>query len=230
MTVNPISLVVESASALALVATLSTFITHFLAHRVSVKKTKETEEKEFNLILESDELITLGKYLDDKLGNFTIDEYCSDTNITNRVDLYLDRIQKYLGTENDIEISKKVKKPHKKIIKTKKLSNYYEKFMELLEEGEPWKALAHLRRHIERQLRNLSLKNKIGHEAKITVGRLLRILIQNEIIDKSSGEQLHYVIAVCNQGIHGIDVPVEVAKDVIYIANDILTRIDSTYA
>jgi len=184
------------------------------------------------MVLSSDNIITLGNYLDDTLGKFNIHEYTNNVEIQKRVDQYLERIQNFIGTNEDIakEIvieDKELIEIDKSSIIDEKFSDEFKKILYEVRAGEPWNALARLRRHIEIILRNMAQIAGFSQGGHTSVRRLLNFLERSELIDEYISRQLSYAISVCNKAVHGADISMGEAEEAIFHAQIALEKIES---
>lgn len=199
-----------------------TLFNYVISKKNEKTKLQKSEEKRFQQILSSDNIDVLGNYLDEIIGKFNIYEYSTNPKISHRVNTYIDRIQHYVGTIDEIKKEELPKRKPKIKDFTEKLPNEYQTILNELETGEHWNALARLRRHIEIFLKKIAISKGLLKEEFTSAGRLLSLLERNEIISKNSAKKLGYSISICNRAIHGLDVSLEEAQEAIYLAVNVL--------
>lgn len=224
-----------SLSISSIVGSLSILLSIFswiISKYVERSKLDNANETTFDMVLSSDNIITLGNYLDDTLGKFNIHEYTNNVEIQKRVDQYLERIQNFIGTNEDIakEIvieDKELIEIDKSSIIDEKFSDEFKKILYEVRAGEPWNALARLRRHIEIILRNMAQIAGFSQGGHTSVRRLLNFLERSELIDEYISRQLSYAISVCNKAVHGADISMGEAEEAIFHAQIALEKIES---
>jgi hypothetical protein len=233
----------------ATVAVLTSLIHLLLARYIAKKKLRAAEEKDFQEALESDELLVLGNYLSSSLGRFTIHEYSTDENVRNRVNAMLSRLVEFIGSEDVTPIKRATEQPGfssviedmpdlfpadsespgKATPKARTFSDAHDSEMarvaKSLEEGEIWDALARLRRVIEVRLRGVALRNGIPLKNLRSAGQVLRVLRDRGLLSNETFESLNRAIGVCNQGIHGIEVPHNEANMAFLTAEEELAKL-----
>lgn len=199
-------------------AIFSYLIKSLIAHY----KLTETDEIKFKNVLNSDNIIILGKYLDDTLGRFNIHEYASNTKVQNRVDKYLEKIQNFIGTNEEIikeeEIQRGIGKIGLEEIHQDKFPKEFNLVLKEVRTGEPWNALARLRRYIEKILVQKAKEAGFTQAGNASVRKILDFFERNSLIDKKAINHLSYSISICNRAIHGVDVSVGEAEEAIFHA------------
>lgn len=212
-------------SATSIIATLLSLWLNCLRARTKLKKADETD---FEKVLASDDINTLGKYLDDTLGNFNIYEYASNSTISDRVDKYIERIKEFVGTVNDMKAEETKLEPDMagKFISEKELPEDFKPILIELRTGEPWNALARLRRLIEIKLRRFANEIDLPQKTLRSAGYMLRIFEKKFELNKSLLGMLSYAISVCNAAIHGSDVSRGEAEEAIFVASKALLELE----
>jgi hypothetical protein len=195
-----------------------------LSKSKAASKLRDTQEAEFKSVLNSSKLENLGDYLENKLGKFTVDEYCRDTTVESRVEKILVSARHFLGTEIG-KPSEIPKPPEIEPAESRPLPTSMQPVYRELQRGETWNALARLRREIEVILRKQAKKKKILPPKIRSAGKLVRELAQQEIIDPNIANQLSYAIQVANQAIHGYDVTENEAETAVKLAAAALNSI-----
>lgn len=221
-------LIVQNLSVIAAVfSVIATLISLLITLRESRKKLKGIKDTDFDAVIDSSDIATLGKYLDETLGNFNIYEYSSNPVVTSQVDKYLDRIKGFVGTVDEIKIEPEEPIPERDFygINEKALPDDFQPIIEELKTGEPWNALARLRRLIEINLRQLATESDFPEKKLKSAGYLLRFMERKYDLNKNVTGLLSYSINVCNKAIHGKDVSVGEAEEAIYSAAKTLPEI-----
>jgi hypothetical protein len=204
---------------------------------VQNSKLNDLKKKEFEIILESSDIVKIGNYLDNEIGQLTISDYADNKQLTKRVDSLLNKLTRYVGTEDEI----KAQQENEDIVKSEiehqqikefplkgKLGPDFDRIIYELYTGEPWNALARLRRYIEMLLKDLAIKNNLNVEKIYSVTQLIEILKRNEIIDLDVARNLKYPIHVSNRAIHGQELKLGEAEEAIYHAAYSIEKIINT--
>lgn len=201
-----------------LISILTTLISVFYVKRGEKRIIQKTEEKKFENVLASDDIVVLGSYLNNVLGPINIYEYTASPKIAERLDKYLERIQAYIGTGD--EVSKGIERPQtiEPDIFSRQLSDEFGKILKEVRTGEAWNALARLRRYIEITLKETVKILGIPQEGVASAGRLLSLLERSEFINKNISGKLRYSISICNKAVHGLDISPQEAEEAIYLA------------
>jgi hypothetical protein len=164
------------------------------------------EEEDFQADLASESLNSLGNYLDNSLGQFLVSEYANNRKVRGRVDLFLARLQEYVGSASEVKQEREPAPPTGGVpvgpVPDDELSLVDEK----LAESTPWDALATLRRMIEMRLTDLARRHKLQLPERAGAGRILELLRRNQIVPDGLARSLLYSIQVSNRAIHGFDV------------------------
>lgn len=131
------------------------------------------DEDAFQRALTSESLATLGGYLDKSLGQFLLSEYVDSPRIRRRVDLFVTRLQEYVGPEESVPAPPEQRAPEP----TVGARAFVDKELKLVEDkltSEPtWDALPSLRRLIEVRLLLLADKSKISLPGRVGAGGIL---------------------------------------------------------
>jgi hypothetical protein len=96
-----------------------------------------------------------------------------------------------------------------------------------LRTGEPWNALARLRRLIEIKFRQFAEEIDFPQKRLRSAGYMLRIFEKELELNKNLVAMLSYAISVCNKAIHGTDILSEEAEEAIFVAAKALPEIES---
>ncbi len=83
-------------------------------------------------------------------------------------------------------------------------------------------ALAKLRIDLEKELRRIAYSKRLSVSADREVGRLLRRLEEERLLDPEIVTALKDVLPACNQAVHGAEVTSETAQAVLSIGEQIL--------
>lgn len=215
------------ASYLSIIGGLSsillTLINYLNSRRKATKTIEITEEEKLNKILATDDIKELGNYFDNSLSNISIYQYSTNEKVFNKVNRYLESVQEYVGiTEN---IKKEIEPKIKKLEPISKSLDEFAPIKKELETGEPWNALARLRRHIEITLRNILESKDITLKRARSAGQLLELLESTSNINKSDAHNLRYAITISNKAIHGYDIQKNQAEEAIKHAEYALSRL-----
>lgn len=191
-------------------------------------KLKGADEVHFQKVLDSDDINTLGKYLDGTLGNFNIYEYTSNFLISERVDKYIERIKQFVGTVDDMKAQEAKLEPEVEAssVSDRELPDDFKPILNELRTGEAWNALARLRRLIEIKFRQFAEEIDLPQKRLRSAGYILRIFEKELELNKNLVSMLSYAISVCNKAIHGTDVLSEEAEEAIFVAAKALPEIE----
>jgi hypothetical protein len=84
-------------------------------------------------------------------------------------------------------------------------------------------ALAQLRLMLEKQLRKIAAEYEIVLDGRlIGITSLARLLLEHQLISREAYSGIKDIALVCNQAIHGMDVPEDTAKTIIRAGEEIL--------
>jgi hypothetical protein len=87
-------------------------------------------------------------------------------------------------------------------------------------------ALARLRMDVERELRRIAYEAQIDLSIRpVGVTGLTRELVNREILPGTFLEALQEIVKVCNRGIHGEEVPGDIAAAVVRVGGQLLERL-----
>lgn len=223
-----IQLIISIISSLAGMLSLSATLKSFLKFRNTQKsKLKISDELSFETAIQSDDIKILGSYLEDVIGNFTIRDYATNKKIETRVNKYIEKISSFVGRTEDVK-DVPIERP-KNLFENEpfwnKISVEYDDVLKELRFGEPWNALAKLRRHLEITIKKLFSKYNLQYKDIFSVTKQLHLLEREEIITKNDFENLKYSISVANKAIHGIDINEKEAEEAIYTSGIVLAEL-----
>jgi len=169
------------------------------------KQLEAADEKRFQAVLESDSLKELGGYLDSAVGQFGVRDFAENEKVRERVTTFLGRLEDFVGLPE--AVSAKPEKPvQEEPIQLPLADSELEKVEMRIEQGELWDALATLRRAIEIRLTNFARDRGVRIPSQPGAGRLVRLLIEREVLPPDVGKSLEYAIQVANRGVHGAEV------------------------
>ena len=202
------------ATYLSLIFTMLVVIVSLFNYIKTSRKIDQAKEDGFQKALDASDLNTLGNYLDETLGRFTIQEITTNPTASLKVKTYFGRVKDFLGAEKEIkQISSKPR-----VNKQVKVSGEFEKIIEELDNGEAWNSLARLRRYIEIKLRELAEKKGLRFKRQPSAGRLLNELLKKDFVSPRANDLLRYSISVANSAVRGEDVSFTVAQHAIFSA------------
>lgn len=203
--------ILTSLSATGAVASVTSLIVTAMKAALDRRaKLKRSEEEEFNRVLGSDDLRTLGRYLDETIGQFTLYECATNKAVTQRVNRLLGRLRDFVGSEEQIKSEIQSETPSF-VASAPEPSGELQVISDSVEKGDMWNGLARLRRYIENTLRDkLSIQDSTGLH-RLTAGRLLQLAKERELLTPNASEALQYAISICNKAVHGIEIPADEA-------------------
>lgn len=228
-----LSFTAAAASLSSVLATLFSYLYNKYQQRLKLEMLKE---KNFETILETSNIKDLGTYLDKEIGQLTISDYVENKDINKRIDTLINKLTLFVGTEEQINKETEENKESEKLTKENsqtlkdfpykgKLGEEFDKIINELNYGEPWNALARLRRHIEIELRNLAKKNNLSIDKIYNMTHLILLLKQTGIIDIDISRNLEYPIHVSNRAVHGQNLNKGEAQEAIFLAASALDKI-----
>jgi len=154
------------------------------------------------------DLPSVGGYLFDTLGAMSIREYARDVEARQFVARAIDRVEDFLDEGNE---ETQTGFDHLAIAAT------------ALDTGDVVGGLARLRLAVELKLAELALDAELPPSSGT---RLIRALQRAGVLDANSAESLAYVYRVGSQGLHGKDVDLSQARELLEIARRELTALD----
>jgi hypothetical protein len=218
----------QVAFTLSIIAGLSSLIT-VLISTYQQKQEKESVIKKIkgdklDQVLETDDINKLGNYLEETLSEVSIYQYSKNPEIERQFDRYLEKIKGYVGTTEEISQEEIPEEPEnvEPVVGFQdvfpRLTAEYNSVIDELNNGEPWNALAKLRRNIELKLQNVAEERGLLKSKKIPLRRLINVLNKEEVLSGQAKEKLNYAISVSNKAVHGIDVEFNTASEAIAMA------------
>lgn len=232
---NYISLLATVLGVISVIVTAISGITNSIKQK---RLLKELKKKELEAILDSSDILALGEYLDNDIGKLTISDYVENNKLTKKVDYLISRLTQFVGTEDEIKSEKEEQEkfeqehPAKDLIKdfpyTEKVSEEFDKIIKELYLGEPWNALARLRRYVEILLKNIGEENGIQTKKVHSVTKLIDILHRNQLIDSDVANNLRYPIHVSNRAVHGQELKRGEAEEAIHHAAYAIQKLINT--
>src|SRR5262245_35286052 len=200
----------------AFVSLLCLAIWEGLAKVRSRRKLHQADETQFKNVLASDSLADLGRYLDTAVGQFSLAEYAHDSSVRDRVNLFLARLQEFVGKTEDIQSPQRPSLERTESAVDPEADGIDLRAVEeKLDSRGVWDALAHLRRIVEGHLRPLALQCGVQVPERASATRLLAILRRSGAVTEDTWSRLRYVIEVSNRAVHGLDVSTAEAIEVI---------------
>lgn len=171
------------------------------------RKLRASDEVRFHRVIESNRLEEVGEYLDQVVGRFAIAEYADNPVVRHRVDTYLARIQRFVGTTEAID--EQVQEERSPTSTPVLIANLDEEFATAIQEvrgGMTWNGLARMRRHLERKLVAGAQKRGIPVDQWAPAGMLIGLLIQAGVLSKIDEPELRSALLLANRAIHGEEV------------------------
>jgi hypothetical protein len=224
-----VSFISIAVSVLSFLATAQKLLELFITRRNRTSKLHEAQEQEFEKILESDDLIKIGSYFDERVGEFNVQEYVASSDVSEIVDRYLEKLKTFVGT--DAEVNEQIQKigAPREIEKLSHIPDEFDKVAASLREGEIWNGLARLRRHIEITLRRVIDDRNIQMRPYPSAGQILNVLKMDEAISPDAYSELKYSVTICNKAIHGLDVELEEAEEALFHAIEGLRKLRESH-
>lgn len=209
---------------------------NFKRRKEELDKIRCADEKAYQEVMESSDLDKIGKYLDDVIGNFDMREYAENKKIRDTLDLYIEKLKSFIGTDN--EIIKSADDTQKDVYKTNasdlaasvtvrpKLTQEFQEILNELYSGETWNSLAKLRRLIEIKLKEALLKEGIEMNKSLGAGQLLEIYYKHKQSNiEIDFDQMKSAISICNKAIHGIETDIKIAEKAIFEVFSNITKL-----
>ncbi|HLN73410.1 MAG TPA: hypothetical protein VK205_08950 [Prolixibacteraceae bacterium] len=226
----------STAAAASLLSVLASLVSYLYSKYQQGLILEMLKEKNFETLLETSNIKDLGTYLDTEIGQLTISDYVDNKDINKRIDILINKLTQFVGTEEQINKETEENKESEKLTKESsqtlkdfpyegKLGDEFDKIINELNYGEPWNALARLRRYIEIELRNLAKKNNLSIDKISNMTQLILYLKQNGIINTDISRNLEYTIHVSNRAVHGQNLSKGLAQVAIYHAAIALYKI-----
>jgi hypothetical protein len=174
--------------------------------REARKKLHAADEEAFQAALASESLHSLGSYLDKSLGPFLVTEYANNSEVKSRVDLFIARLQEYVGSSEKVKQEAEPTPPATPESVSIGANDELSVADHKLAEATPWDALATLRRIIEMQLRELARQHDLKLPERSGAGAILEVLRRSQIVPDNLASSLRYAVEVANRAIHGLEV------------------------
>lgn len=225
VTNTPFGQAVLTANALAaVISALATLISVGISLAWKRKLLQKVQEQKFQTVLSSDDILSVGKYLDDNLGAIAISAYVQDRAIASRFDHLFARLSDYVGTTEGMREEEAVSPPLGTTSAPPVVPEIQPVIHEL-ETGERWNALARLRRLLELRLREYLASRGVPDDKIRSAGQMVRFALQHQLLDESLAHQLRYAIGVANRAVHGEEVSEAEAQEAVGIAQYALDSI-----
>jgi hypothetical protein len=183
--------------------------------REARKKLHAADKEAFQAALASGSLSSLGSYLDKSLGPFLVTEYANNSEVKSRVDLFLARLQEYVGSSGEVKQEAEPAPPTAPKSVATGANDELSVVEDKLAEATPWDALATLRRMIEMRLSDLAKQHNLPLPERSGAGRILEVLRRSQIVPDGLARSLRYAIEVANRAIHGFEVSIYEADEAI---------------
>lgn len=177
-------------------------------------KTRKAQIQEFDQIMESSDIGKLGDYLTKTVGKFRLQDYSSRRDVREKIDHYLDHLIEFVGPTSEFREPIPPTEPERSPASPPPLSEIV-RMQEELDKGEIWNALSRYRRFVEIILRRVGENHGITDLQNYSASRLVQRLQAAELISEQLASRLKYSISVANRGVHGLDVPLSIAKEAI---------------
>jgi hypothetical protein len=176
---------------------------------------RAAEREHFEEILASTDIDKVGHYIDDVIGDFNVLEYVANKDVARRVNSCIAKLTAYVGTEEDV-LKEQLRAPSPPE-RARAEVGAYDVDLHVQVAENVWNALAALRRTLEIELRGLGERHGIRPHRAMGAGGWVKILRDRELLPPRVAEDLTYSIPVLNQAVHGFDVPLDQAKEVVYL-------------
>lgn len=210
----------------ALLSMLGTLFSFYFTRLQKSKILRSVKKEKLEAALATDNILILGDYLTDTLETITIAQYSSNKDVAKDVNLFLNKIQSYLLPKDDIEKIELPKETEEQTIEYQQAPKEFESIIEELNTGEPWNALAKLRRFLEIYFRNYAMKRNIDVSNIKSVSQLFHRLYRGELINSPEFDKLKHAINISNRAIHGVDITREDAVKAINLVIDAFNQIN----
>ena len=193
------------------------------------QKLQAAIEVQFQEALASDSLNVLGNYLDNAVGQFSVAEYGHNQEVRRRVNMFLARVEEFVGKTDDVHPAERVGRTPVQILPAEAPQDID---LQVIEErvlgGAVWDGLALLRRVIEQRLRQLALQRGLTVPQRPGASRLVELLRRNEVGNDTAWVPLLEAITVCNRAVHGLDVSTSEALEVVRMSRQALNTLGLT--
>ena len=199
----------------AVLSMLGTLISFYFTKRQKSKILDSVKKEKLDAVLASDNILMLGDYLTQTLETITIAQYSSNKNVAKDVNQFLNKIQNYLLPKEDIDKIETAEETEEIHIEYPQIPEDFVPIINEINKGEPWNALAKLRRYLEIYFRNVAEKNKIDVSNIKSVSQLFHLLYKGELINRPEFDKLKHAINISNRVIHGVDITREEAEKAI---------------
>ena len=220
-------ILIYMSAILAILSIIATSLSIYATYKLKKQLLEITDEEALDSVLLTDDIEELGSYLENSLSQVTIFEYAISEQASEKVDRFLDKIQDYLVRTEDLNYPQinfnQIETERYAYVETE-IPNELRPIIEELNYGEPWNALAKLRRLIESKLKELLDKNHITTRDNISMNQMFRILVKEEVLPSNMENNFHYIVRICNNAIHGFDISYEEANEIISHARILLSK------
>lgn len=225
------SLVAFLSAAISLAFAVAGFVARAQFKSQLEKLHAAEDARNLEVALQSDDLASLGKYLENTLGDVSLWSYRYSKDDAKKIDGYLERLVEFTAKEPTTDAPSATLSVGETALRPNQSSNVaapmFLQAMTEVEEGKTWNALAMLRRDMERRFRRLikTLDPKISWASLGAMIRHphIRDLLSTRNVDD---EQLRAIISIANRAVHGDDVTADEAQNAILAAADIYMKLD----
>jgi hypothetical protein len=84
------------------VSIAATLISVYTFRRAAKEKLLAAKRLQLQQVLESSDLKVIGRYVDDVVGRFSVQEYVSDSRVAEILDPYIQRLRDFVGTDAEV--------------------------------------------------------------------------------------------------------------------------------
>jgi len=210
----------------ALLSVLGTLFSFYFTKRQKSKILESVKKEKLDKALASDNILMLGDYLTETLETITIAQYSSNKNVAKDVNQFLNKIQNYLLPKDDIEKIEVSEDTEEHFIEYPQIPKEFKGIIDELNTGEPWNALAKLRRFLEIYFRSYAEERNIDVSNIKSVSQLFHKLYRGELINSPEFDKLKHAINISNRAIHGVDITREEAEKAIKLVIDAFAQIN----
>lgn len=217
-----------AAGVVSVITVIMSMIDHSKQKKSVIEK---IESNKLDNVLKSDDINKLGNYLEQTLSEVSVYQYSKNPEVEKQFDRYLDKIKDYVGTTEEINREQIPEEPEHVEPEIgfrdvfPRLSREYNSVIDELNNGDPWNALARLRRNIELKLQEVAEQEGIKKKQRMSLRHLIERLHKTEVISGQAREKLDYAVSISNKAVHGIDVKFETASEAIAMAFDALQEL-----
>lgn len=217
----------------ALTSLYATIMIQVVNRILERRKLRLAEHDKFLRVLNSNQLSELGKYLDDVLGRFAVAEYTDNPAVRLRVDAYLSRIQRFVGTQEELEshpprpVASEAVDPTREVHVSAAGISELARALDEVRSGEIWNGLARMRTYVEDTLTTVALNSHVRVSPGMSAQSLISVLTRASLLDEAMVPALRFSIVIANRAIHGKDVTRQDAEIAVLQADEVLGQLQS---